>query len=198
VSDPRNPELERAVIETKSPDAYDVYADWLQSQGHPVGELIAVQRRFARTGDPSLSARADALIEELDLPNEDFATYGLKWGLFDWLRVENQDDQMDDDFDMNAEFTNHVAEALPGAPIAARLEALDLSMGTLDDAPAAHLAAHASAFSALKRLNVDDNFLFESTIRRLRAAFAGVEVASVRQKEISTQYPDMRYVSVAE
>ena len=360
---PRNADLERAVIETRSADAYDVYADWLQSQGHPLGTLIALTRR----DDPALAVRIAELLETFELPNEDFATYGLKWGLFDWVRIENQDDFMDDDFDvrpivrgvfqsplafavrelrvgvvrwmindedipvvleevresgigpgierlhlgdidadidmahhligdvgaiitksvpnvrelvlhageagyggldlarlesltietcslsklkldallaaklprlrslhlwfgsqnygadcdaadlqpllkgevhanvtalglMNAEFTNELVAALPDAPIAARLESLDLSMGTLDDAPAMTFAERAAAFTRLRRLDVSDNFLSEGALARVRSAFApaGVEVVSERQKQISDRYPDLRYVTVAE
>src|SRR5260221_10447240 len=43
-SEPRNPELERAVIDNPDDrDAYAVLADWLQSNGVPRGELIALQ-----------------------------------------------------------------------------------------------------------------------------------------------------------
>jgi len=43
-SDKRNPELEKAILADPSDkDAYSVYADWLQDQGDPRGELIALQ-----------------------------------------------------------------------------------------------------------------------------------------------------------
>ena len=42
--DKRNPELEKAIVADPSDkDAYSVYADWLQDQGDPRGELIALQ-----------------------------------------------------------------------------------------------------------------------------------------------------------
>jgi uncharacterized protein (TIGR02996 family) len=44
VHDARNPELEAAIIADPSDrDAYAVYADWLQEQGDPRGELISLQ-----------------------------------------------------------------------------------------------------------------------------------------------------------
>ncbi len=40
----RNPELEKAIdLDPYDTDAYSVYADWLQDQGDPRGELIALQ-----------------------------------------------------------------------------------------------------------------------------------------------------------
>jgi uncharacterized protein (TIGR02996 family) len=42
--DARNPELEKAILANPSDrDAYAVYADWLQEQGDPRGELISLQ-----------------------------------------------------------------------------------------------------------------------------------------------------------
>jgi uncharacterized protein (TIGR02996 family) len=42
--EPREPELERAILERLDDrDAYSVYADWYQARQHPRGELIALQ-----------------------------------------------------------------------------------------------------------------------------------------------------------
>jgi uncharacterized protein (TIGR02996 family) len=44
MADARNPELEKAIIANPMDrDAYAIYADWLQEQGDPRGELIAMQ-----------------------------------------------------------------------------------------------------------------------------------------------------------
>jgi uncharacterized protein (TIGR02996 family) len=42
--DPRHPELEQAIVNApEDPGGYAVYADWLQSQGDPRGQLMALQ-----------------------------------------------------------------------------------------------------------------------------------------------------------
>ena len=59
-----NPDLEKAIL--ASPDdaqAYLVYADWLQSQGDPRGELIALQH--AKATDPAKRAAASASEKKL-------------------------------------------------------------------------------------------------------------------------------------
>jgi uncharacterized protein (TIGR02996 family) len=51
VFDARNPELERAILEDPENHAvYEVYGDWLQSQGDPRGKLIALE--LACVGKP--------------------------------------------------------------------------------------------------------------------------------------------------
>ncbi len=63
----RNPELEAAIAD--DPDAEDpylVYADWLQQQGDPRGELITVQHALAKKGgkDKKLATQAEAILAE--------------------------------------------------------------------------------------------------------------------------------------
>jgi uncharacterized protein (TIGR02996 family) len=99
----------------------------------------------------------------------------------------------------NAELANEIAAALPGSPIAARLERLDLSMGTLTDAGARVLAAGATQLGALTGLVVDDNFLEKDGIDALRAAF-GSRVSTNVQKEVDDSIPGEQhyFVSVGE
>lgn len=96
----------------------------------------------------------------------------------------------------NAMFTDDIARELGNTPIAARLEELDLSMGTLGDEAALELARAARSFPQLASLNVDDNFLSERGLAALREAFA--EVISDGQKTLDPAYHDTRYVTVAE
>ena len=50
----RNPELEQAILANPDDEAaYEVYADWLQGEGDPRGELAAVQVALARGKKPS-------------------------------------------------------------------------------------------------------------------------------------------------
>jgi len=61
----RNPELEQAILADPDDEAaYEVYADWLQGEGDPRGELAAVQVALARGENAKLRARERALIEE--------------------------------------------------------------------------------------------------------------------------------------
>jgi len=89
----------------------------------------------------------------------------------------------------NAMFTDQLVRALPGSAIAARLESLDVSMGTLTNDAALELAANAPAFPALETLDVDDNFLSPDVIERVQAAFDGKDVVSRRQKEPDRSIP---------
>jgi uncharacterized protein (TIGR02996 family) len=100
----------------------------------------------------------------------------------------------------NAEFTDEIAHELPGSTLAARLESLDLSMGTLVDAAARELAANAKRFKRLKTLSIDDNHLTPAAVREVRAAFAGVMVIAKEQKPLddSIEGELYRYVSVSE
>jgi uncharacterized protein (TIGR02996 family) len=92
----RNPELERTILaDPDNEEAYQVYADWLQGEGDPRGELAALQVALARGENEQLRARERALIqanrEELlgDLPDvapdEDPAPVKLTWHA-GWLR----------------------------------------------------------------------------------------------------------------
>lgn len=95
----------------------------------------------------------------------------------------------------NAASADALAGAVAGSPIAARLAALDLSMGTLSDDGAAELGAGAAQFPALRTLNVDDNYLSAEAIATLRSRFPQADVVSRGQK---TADGDDRYVTVAE
>ena len=93
----RNAELERTILaDPDNEEAYQVYADWLQGEGDPRGELAAVQVALARRKDAKLRARERALIkdnrEQLlgDLPDagsddEDGAPLKITWHA-GWLR----------------------------------------------------------------------------------------------------------------
>jgi len=61
-----NPEMEAALIENPDDsESWAVYADWLQAQGDPRGELAAVQLALAEApSDKALTAREAALLSE--------------------------------------------------------------------------------------------------------------------------------------
>lgn len=64
--EPENPELARQIVEEPTDSGrYLVYADWLQTQGHPRGELAALQSaRAARPRATSIANAERALLEQ--------------------------------------------------------------------------------------------------------------------------------------
>jgi uncharacterized protein (TIGR02996 family) len=97
----RNPELEEAICEAPA-DAIEpflVYGDWLEAQGDPRGELVAVQAK--RLGDPNDIALRDAEARILDrhrasligdLPVGDGATLLWRLGFIREARIAVNDD----------------------------------------------------------------------------------------------------------
>ncbi|HEY0251186.1 MAG TPA: TIGR02996 domain-containing protein, partial [Kofleriaceae bacterium] len=91
----REPALEQALREHRDdPDAYAIYADWLQANGNPAGELIAVAREREAKADiaPKLQKRYDALVSRLRMPLPDAATLHWRHGMWQTLRLENKHD----------------------------------------------------------------------------------------------------------
>ncbi|PSM42384.1 cytoplasmic protein [Streptomyces dioscori] len=100
----------------------------------------------------------------------------------------------------NSEIQDEIAVALASAPVVARLEVLDLSMGTLGDDGAAALLA-GQPLTHLKKLDLHHNFLSEPFRQRICETLgnAGVEVDVDRgEAELDDDGADERYVSVAE
>ncbi|MFE6163615.1 STM4015 family protein [Streptomyces sp. NPDC056486] len=77
----------------------------------------------------------------------------------------------------NSEIQDEIAEAMASAPVVARLEVLDLSMGVLTDEGATALLA-GQPLTHLKKLDLHHNFLSEALSARVRETLepAGVEV----------------------
>ncbi|MDB4952896.1 MAG: hypothetical protein JWO36_465 [Myxococcales bacterium] len=74
----------------------------------------------------------------------------------------------------NAAHTDAICGELARAPLAAQLEDLDLSMGTMSDQGAERLVSAASALSRLVKLDVSSNYLSATAIAGLRQAFRNV------------------------
>jgi hypothetical protein len=98
---------------------------------------------------------------------------------------------------MNAEFSDDLAVALAGSPLAAALAVLDLSCGTLTDAGAEALAAARPAFARLEVLHVDECCLTPAGVRRLLGAGLPV-IAKLGSSGIEASQKAERYVSVHE
>lgn len=103
----------------------------------------------------------------------------------------------------NSEMQDEVATAVAAAPVVARLEVLDLSMGVLTDDGAAALLA-GQPLTHLKKLDLHHHYLSEPVQERLRQSLetAGVEVdldrADADEDEDEDDGTVWRYVSVGE
>jgi uncharacterized protein (TIGR02996 family) len=100
---------------------------------------------------------------------------------------------------MNSEFTDEICRALPGSKILPRLEALDLSLGTMSDAGATALSEGKQAFKHLQSINLSENFLTKKGIALVKGLCPDVQTA--KQKEPYDWAEDEdggRYVSVGE
>ncbi|MBA2544389.1 MAG: TIGR02996 domain-containing protein [Deltaproteobacteria bacterium] len=114
---PRNAALE-AAIRANREDAgpYQVYADWLQQQGSPVGELIVLSQANKK-------AAVAKIIDKLGLPGKGLATFGWRHGMWQWLRLENSGNWMDNKFDAVA-----LSRSVFSQPMCAALEELRIGI----------------------------------------------------------------------
>jgi hypothetical protein len=96
----------------------------------------------------------------------------------------------------DAEIADQVAGAVAGAPVVARLEELDLSLGMLTDAGASALLT-GQPLTHLRRLDLHHHFLSQPMMDRLTAELgeAGVELEI---SEAGDPDSDDRYIAVAE
>lgn len=144
----RNEELEAALRENRD-DAgpYLVYADWLQGQGSPVGEMLVFAQRKKQK-------EALAIANKIGLPGPDVATFGWKLGLWQWLRLDNGVDWSDATWDPIPFVRN-----LFSSPLCMALEELKIAMLRWDftDQPAViKEAANHGWAKDLQRLTVGD------------------------------------------
>ncbi|MFI6283993.1 STM4015 family protein [Streptomyces sp. NPDC051018] len=101
----------------------------------------------------------------------------------------------------NSDIQDRIAEAVSGAPVVARLETLDLSMGTLSDEGAEALL-NGQPLTHLRKLDLHHHFLDGPMVERLTAAFkeTGVEV-DLDDPQLAESLDDgwdHRYTAVAE
>jgi hypothetical protein len=95
----------------------------------------------------------------------------------------------------NAEIADDVATALAAAPVVARLESLDLSMGALSDAGAEALLL-GQPLTHLRSLDLSHHFMSAEMAARFREELPGVLVDVSDEQDIDEG--GFRYVSVAE
>lgn len=85
----REPALEAAIRANRSdPAAYEVYADWLQQQGNPLGELGVLQRALEHGDDARKRARVEQILATLQLPDPAFCQLQWRWGFWRSLRLD--------------------------------------------------------------------------------------------------------------
>lgn len=94
----REPTLEAAMFAAPDdPSPALVYADWLQANGNPWGELITVQHALAsKPKDKALKAREKKLLTALRLPSAQFVKLTWRRGLVESVHVFNERDWMDE------------------------------------------------------------------------------------------------------
>ena len=154
---PRNPALEAAIREDRSEGPCSVYADWLQAQGSPAGEVMALATAIAKKrSDARKQARLDELALELLLPTTDYATWTWNHGIWASLKLENLEDWMDDKFDAVT-----LANKLFATPFCVALQELHLGILRWDynstDVPAVLDAAGGHAWAkGLARLHLGE------------------------------------------
>ncbi len=96
----------------------------------------------------------------------------------------------------NVAFSDSLAPLLAKSKVLKQLETLDLSKGTLMDADAEVLAANASAFKHLQKLDVSRNQLTSKGIKRIAKLCR--EVVTARQREVYDDGEGGRYVALGE
>jgi hypothetical protein len=94
----------------------------------------------------------------------------------------------------DSEIVDQIAEALKTAPIAGRLEKLDLSLGVLSDAGGQALIDNA-ALKGLKSLDLHHHYLSPEMMTKIKRAFP---IVNLDDAEGSKTDPDDRYVAVGE
>ncbi|MFI0350599.1 STM4015 family protein [Actinomadura sp. 9N407] len=101
----------------------------------------------------------------------------------------------------NSDLQDEIAEGIASAPVVARLESLDLSLGVLTDRGAELLLA-GQPLTHLTSLDLHHHYLSEPMMERLRAALPGVEVdLGEHQGEAEwdgTDWTTSMYVALAE
>ncbi|RAY10898.1 leucine-rich repeat domain-containing protein [Actinomadura craniellae] len=94
----------------------------------------------------------------------------------------------------NSEIQDEIAAAVASAPVVARLESLDLSMGALTDAGAEALLS-GQPLTHLKELDLHHHYLTDAMMDRLRAALPGVDVDLSDGEDPDDDWP---YVAASE
>jgi uncharacterized protein (TIGR02996 family) len=113
----RDAGLEAEIREHRDdPAPYLVYADWLQGQGSPLGELIVLAQRGKQK-------EASAIARKIGVPPADMVKLGWRHGLWQWVHLNNTVDHMADKWDPLP-----MVRAVFASPLCVALEELRLGM----------------------------------------------------------------------
>ncbi len=96
----------------------------------------------------------------------------------------------------DSEIQDEIAAAIARAPILARLETLDLSLGTLSDEGALALLS-SDAFYGLKKIDLHHHYLSDGMMARLKSSGLNVDLSG-QQKEDEDDGQILRYIAVSE
>lgn len=100
----RNQALEAQIArDLDAAPAFLVYADWLQAEGDPRGELVMLQHALATAPDDTRKAREAELLalpDHLGDVDPELATFGWRWGFVDRVSILNERDWMDSSYDV--------------------------------------------------------------------------------------------------
>jgi uncharacterized protein (TIGR02996 family) len=160
---PGDPDLEASLL--ANPDdlgSYLVYADWLQSQGDPRGELISVQHARLSADTPELKQREEHLLKAqsgalfggLQTLLEKNGGLSVTWRLGFLKSARVARDRYDSDLDVAATLTTLLA-----LPIAAHLDSLSIGLCEAPDGnlqPAIDTLVHVAGPQTLRALFLGD------------------------------------------
>lgn len=137
---PRDPALEAEIRKHRDdPDAYLVYADWLQGKGSPFGEMIVLAHRKKQK-------QADAIAKQLGLPPPQIAATTWRHGFWRTLKLDNGID-WNESLDIQ-----RLVRALFSSPLCAVLEELSIGILNWDDSEQPAILAEAAKHAWAKDL----------------------------------------------
>jgi uncharacterized protein (TIGR02996 family) len=144
----RDPAMEAELRrDREDPAPYLVYADWLQGQGSPLGEMLVLAQR-------KKMKQAEAIAKKIGLPDPDMAVVEWRHGLWRKLRFNNTVDHMTMAWEPAA-----FARALFSSPLCCALEELSIGMLRWEDQDDPDVLAEAGKHAwakELPRLRVGD------------------------------------------
>jgi hypothetical protein len=98
----------------------------------------------------------------------------------------------------NSEMQDAIALELATSPLLARVESLDLSMGTMREPGAQAILDNAPSFAHLLAINLEDNFIPVELCERLQATFGAVVECGRQREPESEDGETYYYASVGE
>jgi uncharacterized protein (TIGR02996 family) len=152
----RDPSLEKVIAGSPDdPAGYLVYADWLQAQGDPRGELVSLQHSLSEKADPALAKREKQILSSngsfIGGIEKELATVTWRWGFIDSVRIFNKKDWMDNSFDVMP-----ITRQIFGSPAAAFVRELKLGVirWEMNDKDVAQILGEVAKLGAADKIRV--------------------------------------------